>query len=280
MEHDAALEEDTPMEPRRERPAWVRTARLTFLHHARGDWLLPLSLLTFVGPIVLLAALVGSGSLVPGRADGWAVFSGLHGVLPVAMPVMLLLMTLTSFRGAWLLDPEAPADRLGGFLAGTLAALLVAFVPWALMGVVLAALLGDPLGGLLAAPAHLAALLLHAGAWVSLFLLVGVATRDADRRWVGAGVAWAAFGPVLGHVREAALSLWRFREAAPFEVTPWWGHALVALSPSESYVALSRMNAGAVFPLDGNAPLAAGILLAWVALPLALAVVLQKRRAD
>lgn len=276
--------------------SWRDVARLTLLSHARSPWglillivtLLPplFSLLVMGIPLVASAALAGQEVLV-------SPLPSLKGGVGAVVAAIVLARVVLAFRGAWLTEPEGARERVPGFFAGTLGALALALLPWGLAsGALLARVMPAAEAARFAAIWWAGAVLLGA-AWIALLLLVCVLLEDLEARWAAAVLAWAllalAVPAAIALVHAYAASITEADVGAFGHHVPRWGLPLDALSPWRAHDLLldASLATGysptgdayrATYPLLFNPLTFAAVLLAWTAVPLALATRAQKRR--
>lgn len=278
----AAPTEDAP------RGGWRDVAAATFQHHLRGPWFVALAAVALLGPALMLAFQAAfGGSFTSGSTLARVVVPRLADPPQAALPLLLLLLVVSGYRGAYLRDATAARERVVGFFAGTWAAAVAALVPWALLAFLLAAWLASPWSALLGTLAHLLALALHAGAWIALGLLLAVAFRREESRWVAAGVAYVTLTVLLASM--ASIVVYSLAVSSSTEQAPAWGLLVDATEPSRladllveslgaSDDSLRRFGPDAPFFYNPLGLLAAFGL--WLAVPLALAVRAQSRASD
>lgn len=256
-------------------------ARVTFHHHLRGPWMVALATFGLVDPLLALLTL-GLGG--PGSGAGTRLGFHLTDVLALALPVTLLLLVAHGFRGAWLRDPGAAAARVGGYFAGTLGAVATGAIPWALATLLLTSFHAPLPAVTLALLVSVLALVLYAAAWISLGLLLSVALRREEMRWVGAAFAYALFQLVVPNL--AYLVRVTSRDGAQA-----WSSLLDCLSPASLLPLFVGSVRGAAPDLQVTSSFVPGgplshpafylaVLVLWAALPLLLAIRLQSRSGD
>ena len=278
-------DETAPAPGERTEPAWLQVARATFRHHLRGPWFVALCLVGLLSPLlVLIVTFAQAGQDAP----AWDVLPFLTNLPRTMLPPLLLLLVVSGFRGAWLRDPSAAGERVAGFFAGTWAALAASLSPWALASFALAAWIDAAWPALLATLLHGLTLALFMGAWTALWMLVAVAFRREETRWVAGGLALVVLTLALPNFRDLLLTLWRM-SGSSFESDAAWAFVLGLLDPGRLQTLLASSIGPSSFetqPYREALPalfhpvtLLAAFAL-WIALPLALAIRAQRRAED
>lgn len=268
---------------------WRDVAAVTFRHHLRGPWAVALAV---VGLLPIVLGLVGvalAGDATGGGALARNVVPFLADVPYVVFPLLLLLLVVPAYRGAWLRDPGAARERVVGFFAGTWGAAAVSLLPWALGAFLLAAWADSVASAALATLVHLAALALMAAAWTAVGLLLAVAFRREETRWVALAMTYLVVRHLLPRVEMTTLSLWRQDAIIPYPTRPDWAMVFDVLDPGH----LAALFAASLLPrtdgllwwsdagpLVGTPFWSLVFLAAWIAVPLLLAVRAQARAEE
>jgi hypothetical protein len=260
---------------------WLDVARVTFHHHLRGPWAVALAVLSVVGPaFFLLFRTLPPSFFVPETVRAQQAVPLLADVAQAGLPLVLLLLVVSAYRGAFLRDPGAARERVAGFFAGTWAAAVVALAPWAVAAFAIATW-EDAAGiAFLAVLAHLLALALQAGAWTAIALVVAVAFRRDEARWVAAALVYAGSALVLGPGTFAAQTL----TFLLMRLGETWVWLIDALNPTRladllpAVLDMASSDRAVFMPPALRTPLPVLLLFAaWILLPLLLAVRLQSR---
>ena len=266
---------------------WRDVARVTFHHHLRGPWAVALGL---VGVLPVLSVFILGEIYFGARSGGLArdAVPFLAEIPRRTIPLLLLLLVVPAYRGAWLRDPRAARERVLGFFAGTWAATLAALLPWLGVTLLLTAWKTTFVAATLASLLHFAALGLLAAVWIALGVLLAVLFRREETRWLGVALTYLGLTYLLSYAETLALSLWRSANGAGFgEASPAWLALFRVLDPG----ALSYLFAASLAPrsyepfaedLAGNLLLGTAygtlaLLALWIALPLVLAMRVQAR---
>lgn len=269
--------------------SWQEAARLTFQSHLRSRWVYAWLALTLAAPLHAFAhSALAQAGLRPygfGRVD-FAPFPTVQGLLGLLLAGMLLARVLLSFRGAWLTEPESAAQRIPGYFAGTLAAVAVGLLPWALVDVGFA-LVHDGLGRVwLPILASYVGTLLALGAWIALLLLACVRVDDVEGRWAAGFLGLGVLSVIVPAIATLSVAFGSPSDDGFGNEIPPWTLAVDALSPwrlhllfVESWPRGSDPTGYAdAFPLLFHPLTFAALLLVWTAAPLALATRIQMRR--
>ena len=275
----------TPDDASSDRGGWRSVARVTFTHHLRSPWFLLLAALGLVDPLLFLLARTVRGDEIGSGFPAADLAPFLSNLLLGALPILLLLLVVPAFRGAWLRDPEAARERVGGFFAGTLGAVAAALVPWAVPLFTLTAWHDAFARGASVALFHVVGALLLAAAWIAVSLLVAVAIPREPTRWLVAGAAYVGATMHVPAVSNYSAIFWGFRVAPG---SSGWALLLDLLDPGR-LVSLFTITGGsmagdmtgvryaeALGPLHNPFTYLVALLL-WIAVPLLLAMRFQAR---
>lgn len=278
--HDLPPQED-------ERPGdWLDVAAAVLHHQLRGPWFVGIALLALVGPAI---ALLVHMSLPDDLRHllGTMPQMGWLGFVERSLPVLLLLMTILGFRGAWLRDSSAAVSRIAGYFAGTWVAVAAALLPWAVAAFGVMTLHETATDAFLVPLAHLAGLLLLSAAWIAIGLLLAVVFQRQESQWAALGLTWAVVAVLLPHVSEVILQVESLREMDFQMPVPTWILALDVLSPSRLHdlylgTLIGAWGGGyhATYPTLFSPYVMGALLALWAAAALAVAMRVQGRRRD